>query len=488
MNPDQEILIVGAGFAGLGMALRLRKAGNRDFVILEQASEVGGTWRDNTYPGCACDIPSHLYSLSGAPSADWTRMYPTQPEILAYTKKLVVDHDLLSHIRFHATVREARFDEAAAIWRVETIDGRVFTARHLIMGLGALNRPAYPDIPGLERFRGRAFHTWAWDHDYDLTGKRVAVIGTGASVIQLVPQIAPKVAELHLFQRTPPWILPKLDRAIPDWERRLMRVFPPYRWFLRARLYWRQELLAFGFLGKGAIRAGLARMAKAKLISEIPDPTFRARVTPDYEIGCKRVLIANDYYPALQRDNVRLVTDRIVEITDNAVVTEGGVVHPVDALIYGTGFKATEILTELAVYGRGGASLKDFWGGAPAAYLGTTIPGFPNLFVIGGPNTGLGHNSVIFMHEAQIAYVMSCLDILKRSRRASIEVEDEVYRRFERDVQARLGKTVWLSGCRSWYLDSHGRNTTLWPGFTVEFWWRTRRAAAGEYRLTGPAG
>lgn len=478
-----QVLIIGSGFAGLCMAIHLRRAGNDSFLILEKSSEAGGTWLVNTYPGCACDIPSHLYSYSFACSPEWSRMYPTQAEIWHYMLACVDRYGLRPFIRFNSEVSEASFDEVESNWHVRTAHGDRYIARTLVAGMGGLSRPAYPSIPGLDRFQGPAFHSAAWDHAYDLRDKRVAVIGTGASAIQFVPQIAPRVARLHLFQRSPPWILPKFDRPIRPWERAIYRRVPAAMRLFRWLLYWRQELLAAGFTVNPAYLKPVEKLARRHIAAGIADPGLRRKVTPNYTPGCKRLLIANDYYPALERPNVELVTSAIAEIRERAVLTQDGAERPVDALIFATGFRATGLLTPLRVLGRGGVDLNDAWREGLEAYYGITVTGFPNFFLLVGPNTGLGHNSIIFMIEAQVHYVMQCLRLMDRRQAASLEVRPEVQAYFNRDLQRRMARTVWATGCKSWYQDERGKNTTLWPGSTWSYWLQTRHVVRSDYLL-----
>jgi cation diffusion facilitator CzcD-associated flavoprotein CzcO len=482
---NHEVVILGTGFAGLGMAIKLLQAGIDNFVLLEKAGEIGGTWRDNTYPGCACDIPSHLYSFSFEKYSGWSRMFPTQPEIWDYLLRVVEKYRLRPHIRFNAEAIEARFDEDAGMWSVTTLDGRRFTARFLVSGMGGLSRPAFPDIPGIGRFKGPAFHSAQWRHDVDLAGKVVAVIGTGASAIQFVPQIAPQVRQLHLFQRTPPWILPKLDRPIKGLERWAIRYLPGYRWLFRQFIYLQYELRALGFVVKPRFMKAMEKYGRDLLAAQVADPALRARLTPDYTLGCKRVLIANDYYPAISQANVELVSDGIAEITERGIRTRDGRVRPADVLIYGTGFRATDLLAPLHIYGKSGTDLNEAWREGAEAYYGMSIAGFPNFFMLVGPNTGLGHNSIVFMIEAQLRYVMQCIRAARQQSAKSIELRPQVQQRFNRELQARIARTVWASGCKSWYFDRHGKNVTLWPGFTVEYWWRTRRARTQDYIFAG---
>jgi cation diffusion facilitator CzcD-associated flavoprotein CzcO/acetyl esterase/lipase len=481
-KPDLDVLIVGSGFSGLGMAIKLKQAGNDSFAILEKAREIGGTWRENTYPGCACDVPSHVYSFSWERKPDWSRMFATQPEILDYLKHCVAKYGLAPHIRLGTEMREAVFDEANDLWEVRTADGKVLTARVLVTAMGALSRPALPALPGMERFRGVSFHSAEWRHDVDLTGKRVAVIGTGASAIQFVPQIAPRVGQLTLFQRTPAWVLPKLDRPIGGLEHTLYRHVPGASRLLRHILYWRQEMLGLAFIHP-KLMAKAKKMALAHMARQIPDPRLRAKLTPDYTIGCKRILISNDYFPALARPNVQLVTGGIAQVQEHSILDKDGNEHPVDAIIFGTGFRVTDLLTPVRIAGRNGIDLNDAWQAGAQAYLGVMSTGFPNLFMLLGPNTGLGHNSVVFMAEQQIRYIMDCLQLMRTQRKTSIEVQADAQRRFNDELQGRLQTTVWATGCRSWYLDEHGKNVTLWPGFTFEYWNRMRKVKAAHYRL-----
>ncbi len=480
-----EVLILGTGFAGLGMAIKLRQAGIADVVLLERAAELGGTWRDNTYPGCACDIPSHLYSFSFEPYAGWSRMFPTQPEIQAYLLLVAEKHRLRPLIRFNAEAVEARFDDPTGLWTVATADGRRFRARFLVSATGGLSQPAYPDIPGLGQFAGPVFHSARWRHDVELAGKHVAVIGTGASAIQFVPQIAPEVAQLDLYQRTPPWVIPKPDHPIRGLRRWLIQHLPGYRWALRQRLYLQYESRALGFVAAPRLMKLMEKFGRAQLARQVPDEKLRARLTPDYTLGCKRVLIANDYYPALNRPNVAVIGEGIAAVTASGIRTTDGAEHPADVVILATGFRATDPLSPLKVYGAGGLELHDAWRHGAEAYYGMTVAGFPNFFLMVGPNTGLGHNSIVFMIEAQIRYIGQCIARTRARGARTIALRPEVQRRFSADLQRRIARTVWATGCKSWYMDRHGRNVTLWPGFTVEYWWRTRRARAQDYIFAG---
>jgi cation diffusion facilitator CzcD-associated flavoprotein CzcO len=487
-----DVLIIGAGFSGLCVARGLRRRGF-SFRILERAADVGGTWRDNTYPGCACDIPSPLYSYSFAQRAGWTRLFPRQPEILDYLRDFARRRGLFEHIRFDTEVTGARWDEATGTWEVTTAAGDRHTGRAVVSAIGALHVPATPRLPGLDTFAGPTMHSATWDHGLDLRGRRVAVIGTGASAIQFVPRIVEQVEHLTLFQRTPPWIVPKVDGPFTG-RQRLLRRLAPYRWYGRARLFWIHESRRKGFTDGAAAggaggdgTAGLAaaeRLARAQLRRQVPDPELRARLTPDYTIGCKRLLISSDYYPAVSRANVTLETAGVREVRSDRIVTGDGAEHPVDVIIFGTGFDTQHGLAAVPVRGRGGIDLARRWESGLEAYLGTTVSGFPNYFVMMGPNSGLGHNSQIFMIEAQARYAVSCLAAMRRRRVRSVEVRPEVEREYNDWVQHSLDGSVWQSGgCRSWYQHAEtGRNTLLWPSSTIEFWRRTHRATLSDYR------
>ncbi|MGE5501093.1 MAG: flavin-containing monooxygenase [Ignavibacteriales bacterium] len=479
---DVDVLIVGAGFSGLGLGVRLKEQGRQSFLIIEKADEVGGTWRDNTYPGCACDIPSHLYSLSYEPKADWSRLYPPQPELLDYLKGVANKHGLYDHIRLKTRMEQADWDEAAGLWRVTTDAGDVISARVLVSGIGALHIPQIPHLPGIETFKGAAFHSAQWRHDYDLTGKNVAVIGTGASAIQFVPQIAPKVAKLTLFQRTPPWVLPKLDGPIGPVQQFLFKYLPGYRKAFRALIYWINEARALALVNNSkAIRVG-EEVAKRHIGKAIKDSELRKKVTPDYRMGCKRVLLANDYYPALARPNVEVVTDGVAEVRAHSIVGKDGVERPIDAIIYGTGFDVTDSLSRLPIKGRDGVLIKDAWKNGVRGYYGITVSGFPNFFMLLGPNTGLGHNSQIVMIEGQINYVLSALSKMKKKGVRALDLKPQVLDAHDRKIQQKLQSSVWQKGgCVSWYQDASGRNVTLWPGFTFDYVAKTRDVKLDEY-------
>jgi cation diffusion facilitator CzcD-associated flavoprotein CzcO len=481
--PDHvRFAIAGSGFAGIGAGIRLKKEGIHDFVILERADDVGGTWRDNTYPGCACDVPSHLYSFSFEPNPDWSRTFSPQPEIWDYLRHCSTKYGIDPHMRFNTTVTEAAWDEENEVWRIETDQGSL-TADFFVSGVGALSEPKLPDIKGIESFEGRMFHSARWDHDYDLEGKRVAVIGTGASSIQFVPKIQPLVKQMHVFQRTAPWIVPQRDRHISRPEKLVYRLFPPAQLAMRALIYWARELFVIGFMHprEGGVNEKLARK---HLERQVEDPALREKLTPIYRMGCKRVLISDDYYPALQRPNVELVTDGIAEVKPHSIVTADGAEREIDALILGTGFYVTDMPVAEYVRGRGGRTMAEMWKGSPQAYLGTTVAGFPNMFFLVGPNTGLGHNSIVFMIESQLNYLAEALEHMQRTGTDVLEVREEAQERFNAGIQRKLEGSVWNSGgCASWYLDENGRNTTIWPGFTWPFRQQTRHFDPADYEI-----
>jgi len=480
-----RIVIVGGGFAGIGMAIRLRRMGVDSFTIYEAGDTPGGTWRDNTYPGAACDVPSHLYSFSFEPNPTWSRTYGTQQEILAYLLHCARKYDVERFIRCRARVAAARFDDARGVWAVDVdLDGtrQTVEADLLIAASGPLSRPSMPDIPGLDRFAGTLFHSARWNHDYPLDGRRVGVIGTGASAIQFVPQIQPRVAHLSIFQRTAPWVLPRRDRAIAPRMQRLFARVPFVQRVVRSAIYWQLESRVPAFIVNPQLMQGSMKFAHDYLARKIADPALREKLTPDYLPGCKRLLLSSDYYPALAQPNVDLVTTAIREAVADGVVTADGVHRPLDAIVCGTGFRFNDADAPFTIVGERGADLGAAWRrDGPEAYLGTTIAGFPNLFLLAGPNTGLGHSSMIFMIEAQIRYVADCLRALRRNGARTMTVRADAQRAFNATLQRDLARTVWQSGCRSWYQTKSGRNTALWPGFTFSFRHRTRRVRDRDY-------
>lgn len=483
-SPPLTAVIIGGGFAGIGMAVALRKAGVTDFVILEKQQDVGGVWRDNSYPGAACDVPSHLYSFSFEANPGWTRMFAPQAEIQRYLQHCVDKYDLRRHIRFGATVQGAQFDEARAQWQVTETCGRAHRAALLISATGQLSQPVWPRFEGMQAFKGQVFHSANWDHGYSLAGKRVAVIGTGASAVQFVPAIADSVAQLSVFQRSPAYILPRPDRAYSAEEQRRF-ASKPWRMALhRAAIYLRYESRALGFTRlKGLMKWAVGVPFRRLLKQSISDPLLRRQLIPDYPIGCKRILLSSDYLKTLARPNVQLITEGIRRITEQGIETMEGQHHPVDAIIYGTGFAATRFLAPMTIVGRGGVDLHHAWGQGARAYLGLAVPGFPNFFMLYGPNTNLGHNSIIYMLESQISHVLRCWRAMHKAAATTVEVDEQADQRFHQRVQRQLAGSVW-SGCKSWYIDEAGNNSTTWPGFTFSYRWLTRYWPLHAYRFS----
>jgi cation diffusion facilitator CzcD-associated flavoprotein CzcO len=478
---DVGIAIIGSGFAGLGMAITLKRRGESDFVVLERAGDVGGTWRDNTYPGAACDVQSNLYSFSFALNPDWGRSYSEQPEIQAYLQRTADRFDVRRHCVFGAEVTSARWDDAAQRWQVSTSAGD-FRARVLISAAGALADPTYPDITGLDSFAGTVMHSARWDADHDLTGERVAVIGTGASAIQVVPAIQPVVGSIAVYQRTPAWVVPRTDHPVTPRMRRLYRFVPGLQRAIRAALYLVREFLVIGLAKQRRFLKPVARLARAHLHRQVRDPKLRAALTPDYTIGCKRILISNDYFPAVAAPNAELVTAGIAEIRPHSVVTTDGVERPTDTIVLATGFHVTDLPIAARICGRDGRSLADVWSQGMVSNRSTTVAGFPNLFLLVGPNVGVGHTSMVYMIESQVAYVDDALRTMAAEGLAVLETTPHAQEAYRQMIAAKSRGTVWLGGgCASWYLDDHGHNTTLWPDFTFRFRKLTRRLDRENY-------
>ena len=482
-SPHLRVAVVGAGFGGLGAAIRLRQEGIDDFLVFERAGDIGGTWWDNSYPGCVCDVPSHLYSFSFAPNPGWSRSFSAQPEIWAYLRDCARRFGILPHLRLSHEVRQATWDDGRRRWRVETSRGD-WTADVLVAATGPLSQPKVPALPGLDGFEGTAFHSARWDHDLDLTGRQVAVVGTGASAVQFVPEIQPRVGRLWIFQRTAPWVLPRRDRALTGAERWLFRTVPATQRLARSSIYWAREGFTAGFLHPRMMRLP-QRLALRHFRRAVADPGLRARLTPDYTLGCKRVLLSNDYLPALTRPNVELVTAGIREVRPRGILTDDGVEHPADTIIFGTGFHATDSPVGELVRGRDGRTLAEVWAGSPEAYLGVGVAGFPNLFLLLGPNTGLGSTSVVLMIEAQVEYLLRALELMRTAGVATVEPRPEAQQAFVAEVDGRMRATVWSAGCASWYIDRTGRVSALWPGFTWAYRRRTRRFDPRRH-LTAP--
>jgi cation diffusion facilitator CzcD-associated flavoprotein CzcO len=492
MTPDRseqvDVAVIGAGFSGLCMAIRLLQEGITDFAVLERAEDLGGTWRDNTYPGCQCDIPSALYSYSFAPNPEWSRFYPLQEEIRAYLRRCAERYGVIPYIRFGHEVTAAAWDEEAGCWRLETTAGEL-SARVLVGGMGGLSNSALPDIPGVEQFGGTIFHSSSWNHDHDLSGERVGVIGTGASAVQFIPMIQPRVGTLTVLQRTPSWVMPDPDRRVSDFERMLFRRAPVTQRALRTLIYGLQETTVLATIVNRRLSNGMQAIARRHLHAQVRDPELRAKLTPSYTIGCKRITLSDAYYPALTQPNVEVVTDAIERITPGGVRTADGVERELDTLILATGFKVHDNPAFERVRGRDGRTLGEAWGGSPRAYLGATITGFPNLFLVVGPNSAGGYNSIILTTEAHVNYAIEALKTMRARGTRVAEVRREVYDGWSARTDRRLAHSVWNEGgCSSWYLDENGRNGVWWPGFMSSLWWRTRRFKADEYELTTVGG
>ncbi|WP_067715288.1 flavin-containing monooxygenase [Nocardia yamanashiensis] len=478
-----SIIIIGTGFGGIGMAMELTRAGFHDFVLLERGTDVGGVWRENTYPGAECDVPSPLYSFSFEPNPDWSKRCAPQAEIQRYLRGLTEKYGLLDKIRFGADVTAAEYDDATGEWTVRLAGGDVLTAAVLVSAVGQLSRPAVPNIPGGESFAGAAFHSAAWDHSVELTGKRVAVIGTGASAIQFVPAIQPRVASLTLFQRSATWILPKPDTDYDATRRALFRRLPPV--LLAERLAWWAlcETVSLSIVDIPAIRPLVSGISKRHLAKQVADPDLRAKLTPDAPPGCKRGLFSNDYFPALTQPNTRVETTAITEITPTGVRTADGTLHEVDVIIYGTGFKGTEFLWPMTVTGAQGRKLHDEWSGGAKAFKGITVSGFPNMFLLYGPNTNLGAGSIVHIIESQTRYIRQAVALLADRPGHVLEVRPEAEAAYDNRIQDRLGRSVW-NFCTSWYRNAAGRITNNWPGTVTGYRLETRRLDPADYRLT----
>jgi cation diffusion facilitator CzcD-associated flavoprotein CzcO len=482
VTEHHRIAIVGTGFAGLGMAIRLRQEGEQDFVLLERAADIGGTWRDNTYPGCRCDVPSHLYSFSFAPNPNWSSTFSPQSEILDYLKDCAERFGVMPHITFETEVESASWDDDDGLWRIETSRGAI-TADILIAAQGPLSDPSLPEVPGIESFEGTAFHSAQWNHEHDLEGERVAVVGTGASAIQFVPEIQPKAAKLHVFQRTAPWVIPHRNRPLRSWERAIYRLFPPAQLAMRAAIYWARELFVLQFRHR-VVGTLLERIPMAHMRKQVKDPALREKLTPDYRIGCKRILPTDEWYPALAQPNVEVVTEGITEIRPHSVVAADGTEREVDTIIFGTGFHVTDVPIADRIEGRDGRTLAETWEGSMRAYKGTTVAGYPNLFFLVGPNTGLGHTSIVFMIESQIAYVLDALRTMRRRGAETLEVREEAQAAYNAELDRMTKGTVWVTGgCTSYYIDRNGHNSALWPTYTWPFRRRLREFDAAAYSL-----
>jgi len=477
------IAILGAGAAGLCMGIQLKKAGISSFTIFEKSERLGGTWFDNHYPGAGCDVPSHLYCFSFEPNPNWSRKFSLQPEIRDYLDHCAVKYGLMKHIRFRTEIASASFDERHGVWRLRTTTGEELCAQVLVSATGQLNRPYVPKLLGLDTFQGTTFHSARWNHDRDLAGARVAVIGNGASAIQFVPCIASVAREVTVFQRSANYVVPRFDRAFKPWEKWIFRNLPLALKLYRASIYWRLEARFFAFFRDSWFSKKLREAALSYLNQSVSDPALAEELTPDYPIGCKRILISDDYYQSLMRPNVELVTESITGVTRRGVVTADGTERASDVIVFATGFETTSFLAPTQLEGLGGRKLAEEWRSGAEAYLGVALSGYPNFFLLYGPNTNLGHNSIIFMIECQVSYVLQCIHRLMRPDLLYLDVRREAMDRYNAEVQGAIEKTAWSAGCHSWYKTESGKVTNNWSGFTVEFWWKTRRPDWAAYEF-----
>lgn len=476
-----DYLIVGAGISGLCAAHQLKQSGHRSLILLERNAEAGGTWLENCYPNSGCDVPSFLYSFSFAPKLDWTKKYARQPEILQYLRDCVQKLDLVQHIQFRTEVKSASYHEQEKRWHVETTDGRLFTANILISGVGQLNRPRIPDIPGKDTFSGQAWHSARWNHSVDLTGKKVAIVGNGASVIQFLPQTVAQAAQVTLFQRTPSWIHPLDNYEYPAWMRSLFRNIPLFAKLHRLWIFLTCEMRILAFWRLGPANHIYRWWLRRQMASQLPK-SLHETLIPDYPPGCKRVLLSSDFLSLVQSPNLKLVTAPIDRIEADGVVA-GGTKSPADVILWGTGFEATDLLKSFHISGRNGSSLQDLWSGHPKTLYGITTPGFPNFFMLYGPNSNLGHNSIIYMIESQVRYMMRCLDEMKRRGSREIDVKQDAVEAFDQRLQERLRNSIWAQGCSSWYKTADGTITNNWQGSALSYRFATRRPDFNQFNF-----
>lgn len=482
--PFTKVAIIGAGFGGIAMAIRLQQQGIHDFILLEKGHEFGGTWRDNQYPGAACDVQSHLYSLSFAPKSNWSKRYAEAPEIFSYIQDLVNDYKLRAFCRLNTEVLSAHYQAERCLWQLQLQDQSILEAQFVIFASGPLHIPQIPPIPGIEKFQGKVFHSAQWDHTYDLNGKNVASIGTGGSAIQYVPEIAPQCKQLYVMQRTAAWIIPRDERVYHPLEKTLFEKYDWFRKLHRARLYWSNESRVIPIVKPGIMKY-TQKLAELFIKYQIKDPELAQKLTPDYIMGCKRILVSNSYFPTFNRRNVELVTEKIQELTENSIITQDGQERPIDCLIYGTGF-----ITDPRIYmknfqctGLDNLQLNEVWKQGAESYYGICMKGFPNLFQLLGPNTLLAHNSVIFMIEAQVDYILQLMQRVDQSYSDAIMVKEQAQDTFNQQVQHMFEQTVWQSGCVSWYQQEGGKNFALWPTYTWKYWLKTKKPNTADYRL-----
>ncbi|MET8648894.1 flavin-containing monooxygenase [Nocardia aurea] len=479
-----DVAVIGGGFAGIGTAIRLKQRGIENFAIFERGTAIGGTWRDNTYPGAACDIPSRLYSYSFAPNPDWSHTYSGSEEILGYIESMAAEFGLHRHFRFAHNVTGIVFDESAGLWEVG-VEGGVdpVRARTVVLASGPLANASLPPIRGIETFTGHKIHSARWDHDYDFTGKRVAVVGTGASAVQIIPELVKKAASVTVFQRTPGWVLPRVNRRTTPLTKQLYRHVPGAETLSRQLWFYGHESVALGVVWNTPLTRVVEMVGKAQLRRQVKDPWLRRQLTPDFRAGCKRLLMTDDYYPALQRDNCKLITWPIARISEQGIRTAEGIEHRADCLVFATGFDVSKTGTPIPVVGRDGRVLADEWSGGAYAYKSVAVSGYPNLYFTFGPNSGPGHNSALVYMEAQIDYLVGAIGtILDRNLRL-LDVRRERQDRYNAAIQRRLTGTTWNSGCRSWYLTEDGFNATMYPGFATQYVGQLRALNLDDYHV-----
>ncbi|WP_372860764.1 flavin-containing monooxygenase [Spongiibacter sp.] len=485
-----KVIIVGSGFAGLGMAIQLKKAGWHDFIVLERGDDVGGAWRENHYPGCACDVESLLYSFSFEPKHDWSRKFAPSAEIHQYLRHCARKYDIYPHIHFSRSLVSAEFDEGNARWQLRDSDGRHYNSQFLVSALGPLSNPIIPDLDGLDNFDGPAFHSAQWDHSVDLKDKHVAIVGSGASTIQFLPKVAEQAKSVTLFQRTAPWVMPKLDRPFSRREQLMFKWLPGFQKLWRGMIYWRAELFLKAYLNTDSwLHRYGEKQIRRYIDAVISDPQLREKITPKFSLGCKRTLLSNDYYPALMRDNVSVVDAGVEQISSRGVIAANQQEYPADAILFGTGFRVDDPLSGVTVKGLDGRDLgKEWQGNAFSSYYGTTVSGYPNMLILAGPNTGIGHTSLVYMIEQQISYAIKYLKKVDSIDGAYLDVLPDAQQRFHDKLQQQFPGTVWAAGCESWYLTEGKKNFSIWPTFTYRYAKEVRQLRLSDYRLCSVAG
>lgn len=481
-NTQTDVMIIGAGFAGLGMAIRLQQAGIKNFVILERSDRVGGTWRDNQYPGAACDIPSNLYSYSFVPNPNWSRSYSGSKEILGYIDDMVDRFGLKKYIRFGKTIDQISFDESKGIWNAQCDSGEAYTARACVMAAGPLSNWSLPNIDGLETYQGHKIHSARWDHDYDFKNRKVAVIGTGASAVQIIPELVKEVKHLTVFQRTPGWVMPRLDLETPQWNKQLFKRLPLTQKMVRQLLYMGHEAMAMALIWNSPATAMAEQVASRHLKNQVKDKWMRRQLTPNFRIGCKRVLMSNDYYPALQKENCKLITWPMARITEQGIRCVEGIEHQFDCIVFATGFDVGKAGVAIDVKGRSDRELDEEWKSGAQAYKSISVSGFPNLFLTFGPNSGPGHNSALVYMESQLDYAVKGIQRILNDNLRIFDVDEKRQKIYNRVIQKRLNKTNWNSGCKSWYLTDNGFNSTMYPGFATQYSQQMKQFCDRDYR------